>query len=100
MSKREPPEFPAEAGFAALAAWVALALGLVPVAAWASPAALTTALREIEAQSGIPLYWLGATIRLCLVGSSVSEPLGDLLHIVGREESLRRLTDVALRRVA
>lgn len=82
-----------------MAAWLALVLGLIPAADWADAATLTGHLRTIERQSGVPLYWIGGSLRMALLGTTVSEPLGDLLVVLGRQHTLTKLADVALEAV-
>ncbi len=64
--------------------------GLAPDA-W-TPDRLIEALKAAAEGRGIKLGDLLQPIRVVLTGSTVSEPVNELLHVVGREESLRRLS--------
>jgi len=55
------------------------------------PEQLDTELRTLAEQLDIGLGKLLQPIRIALTGGTVSEPVNDLLHAVGREESLRRV---------
>ena len=55
------------------------------------PERLDTELRTLAEQLDIGLGKLLQPIRIALTGGTVSEPVNDLLHAVGREESLRRM---------
>jgi glutamyl-tRNA synthetase len=71
---------------------------LEPVAApeW-NPDALLELLRTTAARNALKLGDLMQPIRVALTGSTVSEPVNELLAVVGRDESLRRLRDGAAR---
>lgn len=66
-------------------------LGGLPPDAW-TPDRLIEALRTAAENRGIKLGDLLQPIRVVLTGSTVSEPVNELLYVVGREESLRRLS--------
>lgn len=68
----------------------AAALEALPEGAWAPPA-LETALKATAETSGIKLGDLMQPIRVALTGGTVSEPVNELLAVVGRGESLARI---------
>jgi glutamyl-tRNA synthetase len=61
------------------------------------PDSLLAALREVAASNGLKLGDVMQPIRIALTGSTVSEPVNELLAVVGREVSLRRLRETASR---
>ncbi|MES1259950.1 MAG: glutamate--tRNA ligase [Gemmatimonadota bacterium] len=67
------------------------ALSAVETGAWDAPA-LESALRAVAESSGVKLGDVMQPIRVALTGGTVSEPVPELLAVVGREESLRRIT--------
>jgi glutamyl-tRNA synthetase len=70
----------------------AAALGDVAPAGW-NPASLETTLKELAEREGLKLGDLMQPIRVALTGGTVSEPVHELLAVVGRDESLKRLKD-------
>lgn len=69
---------------------VADALSAQPVAEW-HPEPLLAAARAIAESSGAKLGDILQPVRVALTGSTVSEPVNELLAVVGKEESLRRI---------
>ncbi len=69
---------------------VADALDAIPAAEWNSERILADVKALAEAQ-GAKLGDLLQPVRVVLTGSTVSEPVNDLLVVIGREESLRRI---------
>jgi glutamyl-tRNA synthetase len=59
-------------------------------AEWA-PAALEQRLRELATQRGVAAGKVFQPIRIALTGGTVSEPVNELLHVVGKESALKRL---------
>jgi glutamyl-tRNA synthetase len=57
--------------------------------------ALLTALKQAAESRGLKLGDALQPIRVALTGSTVSEPVNELLGVVGRERSLVRLREVA-----
>ncbi len=55
--------------------------------------ALLEVLRGTAVEHALKLGDLMQPIRVAITGSTVSEPVNELLAVVGRDESLRRLTD-------
>ena len=55
------------------------------------PEALEAALKALAEREGIKLGDVMQPIRVALTGGTVSEPVHELLAVVGREEALRRL---------
>jgi glutamyl-tRNA synthetase len=68
----------------------AAALEALPEGEWAPPA-LEAALKGTAEASGIKLGDLMQPVRVALTGGTVSEPVNELLAVVGREESLARI---------
>jgi glutamyl-tRNA synthetase len=66
------------------------ALDPVPAGEW-SAARLLEVLKGAAEQNGLKLGDLLQPIRVVLTGSTVSEPVNELLAVIGREESLGRL---------
>jgi glutamyl-tRNA synthetase len=58
---------------------------------------LLAALKGVAEAQGFKLGDVMQPVRVALTGSTVSEPVNELLAVVGREPSLRRLHDVARR---
>jgi glutamyl-tRNA synthetase len=70
---------------------LALAVGtLEPLSTWA-PEPILEALKGAAEKSGTKLGDLMQPIRVALTGSTVSEPVNELLAVVGKGESLKRL---------
>jgi glutamyl-tRNA synthetase len=61
------------------------------------PERLLETLRAVAEADGLKLGDVMQPVRVALTGSTVSEPVNELLAVVGRERSLRRLEDVARR---
>ena len=78
------------AAFTANLALVSGALSALPAAQW-SPAALETALKELAEREGKKLGDVMQPVRVALTGGTVSEPVNELLAVVGRDESLARI---------
>jgi glutamyl-tRNA synthetase len=76
--------------FNANLALVAGALEAIPAAEWSSERILADVKALAEAK-GAKLGDLMQPVRVVLTGSTVSEPVNDLLVVIGREESLRRI---------
>jgi glutamyl-tRNA synthetase len=66
------------------------ALSALPAAEW-MPATLEAALKAHAEQGGKKLGDVMQPIRVALTGGTVSEPVNELLAVVGREESLARI---------
>jgi glutamyl-tRNA synthetase len=62
-----------------------------------NPDRLLDALRTLAESRGLKLGDVMQPIRVALTGSTVSEPVNELLAVVGRETSIRRLNEVARR---
>ena len=54
-------------------------------------------LRAVAEQRGVPAGSVFQPIRIALTGSTVSEPVNELLHVVGKEAALKRLEDAVQR---
>jgi glutamyl-tRNA synthetase len=67
------------------------ALAAVVDSAW-QPAHLETVIKAIAEERGLKLGDVMQPIRVALTGGTVSEPVHELLAVVGRDESLRRMT--------
>jgi glutamyl-tRNA synthetase len=63
----------------------------IPEAEWNADRLLET-LKSAATDKGVKLGDLMQPVRVALTGSTVSEPVNELLLVVGREESLRRLS--------
>ena len=62
-----------------------------------TPEALERRLRTLADERGVAAGKVFQPIRIALTGGTVSEPVNELLHVVGKEPALRRLED-ALRK--
>ena len=60
-----------------------------------SPQALEQALRGLAEQQGVAAGKIFQPIRIALTGGTVSEPVNELLYVVGKEAALKRLQDAA-----
>lgn len=78
------------AAFTANLALVSAALTALPEAQW-TPAALEAALKELAEREGKKLGDVMQPVRVALTGGTVSEPVNELLAVVGREDSLARI---------
>ena len=56
-----------------------------------TPAAIEQALRQVAEQRGVAAGKIFQPIRIALSGGTVSEPVNELLYVVGKEASLKRL---------
>jgi glutamyl-tRNA synthetase len=74
----------------------ASALEAVGPTEW-EPERLLAALKTLAESRGLKLGDVMQPVRVALTGSTVSEPVNELLAVVGRERSLRRLEEVARR---
>ncbi|MBA3260621.1 MAG: glutamate--tRNA ligase [Gemmatimonadales bacterium] len=72
------------------------ALDGVEPAGW-TPERLLDLLKRVAEQHGLKLGDAMQPIRVALTGSTVSEPVNELLAVVGRERSIRRIREVAHR---
>jgi glutamyl-tRNA synthetase len=62
--------------------------------AW-SPEVLEQCLRALADQRGVAAGKIFQPIRIALTGGTVSEPVNELLYVVGKEAALRRLEAAA-----
>ena len=90
LIRKMGPAFSANLGLAATA------LEALPPADW-TPDAILAAIRGVAESQGLKLGDVMQPIRVALTGSTVSEPVNELLVVVGRESSLRRLNEAARR---
>jgi glutamyl-tRNA synthetase len=72
------------------------ALDAVPAPDWTAVRLLDT-LKTVAERHALKLGDAMQPIRVALTGSTVSEPVNELLAVVGRERSLHRIRDVAHR---
>ncbi len=56
-----------------------------------SPEGLEKTLRALAEQRGVPAGKIFQPIRIALTGGTVSEPVNQLLYVIGKEAALRRL---------
>src|SRR5439155_8906618 len=56
-----------------------------------TPASLERQLRELAERRGVAAGKVFQPIRIALTGGTVSEPVNELLYVVGKEAALRRL---------
>jgi glutamyl-tRNA synthetase len=82
--------------FAGSLAMAGSVLEPLSAAQW-NPEHLLELLKGTAEQHSLKLGDLMQPIRVALTGSTVSEPVNELLAVVGRDESLRRLRDGAAR---
>ncbi|MBA2626707.1 MAG: glutamate--tRNA ligase [Gemmatimonadales bacterium] len=82
------------AAYSANLATVAETLGAAPEGAWSADALLER-LKSVVAARGLKLGDVMQPIRVALTGSTVSEPVNELLATVGREASLARIRAAA-----
>ncbi|HKR55939.1 MAG TPA: glutamate--tRNA ligase [Gemmatimonadales bacterium] len=54
--------------------------------------ALERGLRELAEKRGVPAGKIFQPIRIALTGGTVSEPVNELLYVIGKENALKRLT--------
>jgi len=69
-------------------------LAVLKTAEW-TPAALEHALRALADQKGVAAGKVFQPIRIALTGGTVSEPVNELLFVVGRDAALKRLEAAA-----
>ncbi|HEU4681859.1 MAG TPA: hypothetical protein VFS51_08940, partial [Gemmatimonadales bacterium] len=82
--------------FAANLRLASTALDVLGPADW-NPDRLLEVLRALAESRGLKLGDVMQPIRVALTGSTVSEPVNELLAVVGREISIPRLNEVARR---
>jgi len=73
---------------------VVQALAPLPAEQW-QPEPIVEALRALAEERGLKLGDVMQPVRVALTGSTVSEPVNELLAVVGRERSLARLEAAA-----
>jgi glutamyl-tRNA synthetase len=61
-----------------------------------SPASLEKVLRDLAEERNVPAGRIFQPIRIALTGGTVSEPVNELLSVVGKEAALRRLEAASL----
>src|SRR2546426_2853069 len=61
-----------------------------------SPASLEKVLRDLAEERNVPAGKIFRPIRIALTGGTVSEPVNELLSVVGKEAALRRLEAASL----
>jgi glutamyl-tRNA synthetase len=61
-----------------------------------SPASLEKVLRDLAEERNVPAGKIFQPIRIALTGGTVSEPVNELLSVVGKEAALRRLVAASL----
>ena len=61
-----------------------------------SPASLEKVLRDLAEERNVPAGKIFQPIRIALTGGTVSEPVNELLSVVGKEAALRRLEAASL----
>ena len=74
----------------------ALADALAAATDW-SPAALETAVRALADAKGLKLGQVAQPLRAALTGRTVSPPVFDVMAVLGRDETLARIQDHAIR---
>jgi glutamyl-tRNA synthetase len=87
LVRKMGPAFTGNLGLAATA------LAAVGADAW-KPDQLVAALKTVAETHGLKLGDVMQPVRVALTGSTVSEPVNELLAAVGRDRSLRRLEEV------
>jgi glutamyl-tRNA synthetase len=75
-------------------AMLAAAIDVLRGAEW-KPAVLEAVLRELAAKKGVAAGKVFQPIRIALTGGTVSEPVNELLYVVGKEAALKRLEAAA-----
>ena len=88
LMKKMGPAFGANLGL------VIQALGELPPQRWQAEPILDT-LKALAEARGLKLGDVMQPVRVALTGSTVSEPVNELLAVVGRERGLRRLQELA-----
>ena len=56
-----------------------------------TPEALEKGLRDLAEKRGVPAGKIFQPIRIALTGGTVSEPVNELLYVIGKSNALRRL---------
>src|SRR5256886_1687065 len=69
-------------------------LAVLKTAEW-TPGALEQALRALAEQKGVAAGKVFQPIRIALTGGTVSEPVNELLHVIGKEGALKRIEAAA-----
>src|SRR5438067_9245846 len=69
-------------------------LAVLKTAEW-TPAALEQALRALAEQKGVAAGKVFQPIRIALTGGTVSEPVNELLYVIGKEAALKRIEAAA-----
>src|SRR5207247_6849155 len=69
-------------------------LEVLKKAEW-NPETLEQVLRSLAEQRGVAAGQVFQPIRVALTGGTVSEPVNELLYVVGKEAALKRLSDAA-----
>jgi glutamyl-tRNA synthetase len=77
------------------AALAASVIALKNAPEW-SPASLEKVLRDLAEERNVPAGKIFQPIRIALTGGTVSEPVNELLSVVGKEAALRRLEAASL----
>lgn len=67
-------------------------VAVLKAAEW-SPEALERTLRALAEQRGVAAGKVFQPIRIALTGGTVSEPVNELLYVVGKDAALKRLSD-------
>jgi len=57
-----------------------------------TPAAIEARLRKLAEEMGVPAGKVFQPIRIALTGGTVSEPVNELLFVIGKDAALKRLT--------
>ena len=70
------------------------ALAVLKDADW-KPETLERALRELAERRGVASGKIFQPIRIALTGGTVSEPVNELLYVVGKDAALKRLAAAA-----
>jgi glutamyl-tRNA synthetase len=63
-----------------------------------TPERLEEVLRSLAVRRGVAAGKVFQPIRIALTGGTVSEPVNELLYVVGKEEALKRLEEAVIRR--
>src|SRR5712691_4246452 len=82
---------------AAYKASLEASLAVLKAADW-TPEALERTLRALAEQQGVAAGKIFQPIRIALTGGTVSEPVNELLYVVGKEAALKRLEEAVTRR--
>ena len=69
-------------------------VAVLQTADW-SPEALERVLRALAERQGVAAGKIFQPIRIALTGGTVSEPVNELLYVVGKEAALKRLEQAA-----